>query len=110
MNSNKIEIKNTSGRYPQGVAVLVKPYETQRKDSKIILPETVKDRSKMLEDKAIVIEIGSEAWSSESRPRAKIGDHVMIGKFAGLYIQGKDGEFYRVVNSGDIYMTIDPEQ
>ena len=86
--------------------MLVKPYEV--KQGLIAIPDTVKERTMMIETRATVIEVGPEAWIEEKEPRAKAGDHVLISKFAGAMAQGiKDGEVYRFVNDRDIYCSIE---
>lgn len=98
---------NQSGLHPLGCAVLVEPYEPEFKASRIAIPETVKDRSKMIENRVVVIAIGPAAWPDEP-PRAQPGDKVLISKFAGYIAQGpKDGKTYRVINADDIFMRIE---
>lgn len=105
----KISI-NTSGLEPQGVAVLVKPYEPEFKATSIIIPDTVGDRSKMIENRAIVIEIGSEAWANEKKPRAAVGDKVIVTRYAGVMTVGPlDNQIYRLINDRDIFCTITAE-
>ena len=95
---------NNSGLRPLGRAVLVEPYEPEIKKSVIVVPETVAERSAMIETRATVIEIGPVAWEDEPAPRAKVGDRVLISKFAGIMAVGiKDGKKYRIVNDRDIY-------
>lgn len=97
-------VKNPSGLHPLGLAVLVKPYEPEIKKSVIEIPDTVKERTAMVETRAIVIEAGPEAWRDESKPRARPGDKVLISRFAGVMAIGvKDGERYRIVNDRDIF-------
>ncbi len=104
-------ISNKSGIEPVGVAVLVKPYQPERKKSVIVLPDLVDERAVMLETRAIVIEAGSEAWANESQPRAKPGDKVLISKFAGTLAEGTlDGQLYRLVNDRDIICRIIHEE
>lgn len=106
----KIDFKtgNPSGLKPVGKAVLVKPYELQKVDSLLVLPASVKDRQRMIEDRAVVVAIGPSCWDDEATPRAVIGDRVMISKFAGTMATGiLDGETYRVINDKDIYLQID---
>jgi len=101
---------NKSGLIPLGHAVLVEPYEPQKKDSLIVMPETVKERSLMVETRATVVAVGPEAWSEEKRPRARAGDKVLISKFAGVMATGTaDGKPYRLVNDRDIYCRIEDE-
>jgi co-chaperonin GroES (HSP10) len=92
---------------PLGVAVLVKPYEPEFKKSIIKIPITVRMRTQLSETRAIVVAVGSEAWKDEDAPRAKVGDKVMITRFAGAMLTGPlDEEIYRMVNDRDIYARI----
>ena len=103
-------MSNTSGLKPLGRAVLVEPYEPEVKKSMIVMPDTVTERSAMVETRAIVVEVGPAAWDDEPQPRAKPGDKVLISKFAGAMATGTaDGKVYRVVNDRDIYMQIETE-
>ncbi len=101
---------NNSGLEPLGVAVLVEPYEPEVKKSIIQMPDSVKDRLSMVETRAIVVAIGSEAWKTEGQPRAAVGDLVLIAKFAGVEAKGTaDGKKYRLVNDRDIFCRITKE-
>jgi co-chaperonin GroES (HSP10) len=103
-------MKNESGLKPLGHAVLVIPYEPKKSESVIVIPDTVEDRQKMVETRAVVIEAGSEAWIEERQPRAKPGDKVLISRFAGMMADGTaDGKRYRIVNDRDIYCAIEVE-
>lgn len=102
------QAQNLSGLHPQGVAVLVEPYEPQKEGSLIYIPPDVRDRTLMVETKAVVIEVGPAAWISEPMPRAKVGDHVLIAKYAGVIAVGtKDQKLYRLVNDRDIFCTLE---
>ena len=102
---------NPSGLRPCGVAVLVEPYEPKEKKSLIALPPSVDERLRLLEDRAVVIEVGPWAWHDESEPRAKPGDHVLLTKFAGYLVEGPaDGKIYRMVNDREIYAHIVKEK
>ena len=100
-------MKNTSGLHPKGRAVLVEPVETELKSSSIIIPETARERSMMVEVNALVIEIGPEAWKEEKDPRAYIGEKVLVSKWCGHITTGKDGKLYRLVNAEDIFCGVD---
>lgn len=103
---------NTSGVHPCGHAVLVKPYVSQKKDSLIVLPDTVKDRTQMLEDRATVIEIGKAAWQDEPEARCKVGDRIYIPYLAGRTVPSEhalDGQLYRLINDRDVIAVIDQE-
>lgn len=100
-------MNNESGLRPLGRAVLIKPYIPERRESVIVLPQEALSKDMMIEQRAVVIAVGSSAWIDESEPRAKPGDRVIVSKFAGYMAKGtKDGEQYRFVNDKDIFAQI----
>lgn len=102
-------MENTSGLKPLGRAVLTKPYTPERKQSLIVLPETVQERTAALDQRVIVVEVGAACWPDEPA-RARPGDKVFVSKMAGAIAYGtKDGELYRVVNDRDVYLAIAEE-
>ena len=107
----KTLVKNTSGVRALGHAVLVEPYEPEIRSSVIVIPDTVGDRTKMAETRAIVIAVGPCAWDDEPEPRAKPGDKVLIVRYAGVVVRGTaDGKFYRMINDRDIFCQIEIEE
>ena len=107
-------MKNESGLKPLGMAVLVLPYEPEldkaKAQSLIVIPETVAERTQMVENRAIVVEAGPHAWHDEPTARALPGDKVLLTKFAGHMVKGtKDGVMYRLVNDRDIFCAIEVE-
>jgi|SRR5580704_1225661 co-chaperonin GroES (HSP10) len=108
--SEMTAVVNESGLEPCGLAVLVRPYETEIKTTLIAIPDSVKDRMALFQDRAVVIEIGPWAWHDEPQPRAKVGDHVIIAKFAGVMVQGiLDGKPYRMINDRDLFCKVKKE-
>ncbi len=104
------EFKNESGLKPAGRAVLVKPYQPERKQSMIVMPDEVSGRDQMIEQRAVVIEAGPSAWCDEPQPRARPGDKVLVSRFAGFMATGtKDNEKYRFINDRDIFALIEVE-
>lgn len=102
---------NLSGLDPRGVAVLIKTYEPERKGGQIVLPDAVQSRMAMVDNRAIVVAIGPSAWHDEPVPRAKVGDKVLVTKYAGFMAKGPaDGEMYRLVNDRDIFCAITHEE
>lgn len=101
---------NKSGLKPLGRAVLVKPYEPEKKDSLIVLPHEVQERNQAIEQRAVVIEVGKHAWHDEPEPRAVAVMKVLVSKFAGFNAIGSaDGESYRIINDRDIFAQIEVE-
>jgi co-chaperonin GroES (HSP10) len=114
-------MQNASGLKPLGKAVLVRPYEEPaKKKSLIAIPDQVKERALLLEQKATVIAVGEMAWENERatflgiplwrKPRARAGDIVVLAQFSGHMAVGPaDGVQYRVVNCNDIFMAVTKE-
>jgi co-chaperonin GroES (HSP10) len=75
------------------VAVLIKLYEPERKGSQIVLPESVQGRLSMVDNRAVVVAIGPNAWHDEPSPRAAVGEKVLVTKFAGFISQSKPAPF-----------------
>ena len=105
------QVQNPSGLRPKGVAVLVRPYEPELAKAKenfgLIIPIGVQEKTVVVENRATVIEIGAMAWHDEKEPRAKVGDVVLITKFAGFIATGKDATLYRLVNDRDIFCVVE---
>lgn len=107
---HKEVIEDNSGLSPRGRAVLVEMYEPARDKGLIALPDRVRENAAMIEQRAVVLAIGSEAWRDERRPRAMLGDKVLITRFAGHLARGPlDGKLYRLVNANDIFCVIAAE-
>src|SRR5882724_4830547 len=102
---------NTSGLEPRGRAVLVEMYEPEHKAAgSIIVPDLVKDKTQILEQRAIVVAIGPSCWHDEPHPRAAVGEKVLVTRFAGYMTVGPaDGKRYRLVNDRDIFAAITAE-
>lgn len=100
-------LENTSGVRPLGRAVLVEYYEPERRNSSIIIPDSVVDRVNALEQRARVVMVGEACWPDEP-PRATSGDYVLISKMSGYALRGPaDGKSYRMVNDRDIFARLE---
>lgn len=103
-------MSNVSGLKPLGRAVLVKPYTPERREGLIIIPDSAMGRDAMIEQRAVVVDVGPAAWIDEGEPRAKVGDKVLVSQFAGYMAIGTaDNEQYRFVNDRDIFAAIEVE-
>jgi co-chaperonin GroES (HSP10) len=84
----------------------VEYYEPERKNGVIVIPEHVRASAAQVEQRAVVVAVGSAAWPNES-PRASPGDRVLIAKYSGYAATGPaDGRPYRLVNDNDIFASI----
>ncbi len=104
-------MSNKSGLRPLGRAVLVEPYTPERREGLIIIPDEALGKDMMVEQRAVVVALGPSVWHDEREPRAKVGDKVLISRFAGYMAQGTaDGKQYRFVNDRDIFAAIEVEE
>lgn len=100
-------IENQSGLLPLGRAVLVRMLETSQHKGMIEIPDLVKERSAVMEQRAEVVAVGQAAWTDEPVPRCEPGDKVIITRLAGYVARGpKDGQLYRLVNDRDIFCKV----
>jgi co-chaperonin GroES (HSP10) len=105
-----MEVKNESGLRPLGRAILLEHYEPERKESMIVIPENVKDRTVLLEQRATVVELGSHCYPDEPQ-RCYPGDRVLISRMAGYVCHGPaDGKRYVMVNDRDVFAQIVKEK
>lgn len=103
-------MENKSGLRPLGRCVLIEPYAPERKTSLIVLTDDTIGRDQMVEQRAIVVEVGAHCWSDEPVPRCKPGDRVLVAKYSGYMAMGTaDNRQYRFVNDRDIFAAIEVE-
>lgn len=102
-------MQNTSGIHPKGHRVLILPDPTEEvTQSGIILSVgEQKDRERLAQLKGTVIETGDSAWLDQPSPWAKVGDHVIFGKYSGLIYDGADEKEYRIINDLDVVALVD---
>lgn len=87
---------------PVEYKVLVKLVEVEKQTlGGIIIPETSREREEMAQCKASLISVGGNAFEGWAEPKPKVGDRVLIGKYAGYPIDD-NGIKYRVINDKDI--------
>lgn len=99
---------NETGLHPLGHAILIQPDASQL-SSIIQLPEDQRNKELMNMTIGKIVEIGPSAWMDEPVPRAFPGEMVVISKFAGAIVVGKDGMPYRMVNADDVYCRRDSD-
>lgn len=105
-------MNNVSGLKPLGHAVLVKPYDVEEKSKGgIVIPNQIRERDELAEQRAVFVEAGPEAWTKEATPRAVPGDKVLVSKHSGYVAVGTaDGQKYRIINAMDIFCRITEEK
>lgn len=91
---------NNSGITPVGHVVLVLPDEVKRQtDTGIVLqtPEQA-DREQLGQTDGVVVALGPEAYND----RFKVGQRVVMTKYAGMIRVGNDDVHYRLINDNEI--------
>lgn len=104
-------IANESGIEPCGHRIVVRVDEVERQtESGIILREDTADREEMSGTKATVVAVGPSAWADQKigGQWAKVGDRVMIAKFAGQLWKRANVK-YRVISDLDVIAVIHAE-
>ena len=77
------------------------PSLRRAKEAGIVLAHEYKEREQQAQVKAEMIAIGGNAFEDWKGDLPKVGDTVVIAKFAGLVYQ--DGEVqYRIINDKDV--------
>jgi co-chaperonin GroES (HSP10) len=94
---------NNSGIWPVGISVLVLPDAVeQTTDSGIVLSTHGQHaREEMGQTDGEVIAIAPNAYYDE-KPRCKVGDRVIMAKYAGMVRVGNDGLTYRLIKDDDV--------
>lgn len=101
-------MSNKTGLHPLGRAVLIEVYEPEIKKGVIAIPDQVKEKTILVEMRAIVIEAGPMAWIEETAARAQPGDLVLVAKYTGSIVRSPvNKQLYRVVNANDIFLRVD---
>jgi co-chaperonin GroES (HSP10) len=68
----------------------------------IALPASVVEQEQLGTTYATLCAVGGNAFEGWRGRIPKIGERVMIAKYAGLLFRGKDGREYRLINDKDL--------
>lgn len=98
---------NQSGIEPTEFKVLVRPDKIEEKtQSGIWKPQETVEREQAAAQHGTLIAISPLAFTYETWPEGtqspKIGDRVAFARYAGMALEGKDNEDYRLMNDKDI--------
>lgn len=100
-------MRNTSGIAPTEFNVLIMPEVVEERTAGgIIKPQDVREREQAAAIKGRIVAASPLAFTYEDWPdpsaRPKVGDRVLIAKYAGLTVEGADGKQYRVLKDKDV--------
>lgn len=109
------EAKNPSGIIPTEFNIVVMPEKVQeRSQGGVYLPDEHRDRLQGAAVRATVVAVSPLAFTYNdapgSPPRSGLfgmpipapGQTVLLAKYGGLKVKGRDGETYRVVKDKDV--------
>ena len=108
MRLTKHHEQNHSGIRPLGHRVLVLPDDITETDEVLkrakdagleVVADKQMEREQASQCEATVVAIGPSAWADthDGIPQAQVGDRVLLGKYAGILVLGKDKKMYRLV-------------
>ncbi len=121
MNFNKVKspkvTKNESGLIPLGFKVLIKMDKLEEKtNGGIILPSEAKAMEEGSSQSGRLVDAGTAAFSvgNADLPKMwnivpKIGARVLINKYGGIQVDGKDDFKYRFLHDNEILAIINEE-
>jgi len=106
-------MSNVTGINPILNRILLKPLYVVNKTATgiIVSSDGMSEREQLGNTTGEVVAIGPDAFKEEgyTEPPVKVGDKVVIAKYAGLMYIGRDGNKYRMINHDDITGILDPD-
>jgi co-chaperonin GroES (HSP10) len=117
--SNVVEfptpLRNDAGIWPVEFKVLIEPLAVQEKIGSVWMPDSAKDKEKFAQVKGRIIAcsphafsyVDDEAWVDVVGEKPHAGDLVLYAKYAGVWVKGKDGKDYLLINDKDVCATIE---
>lgn len=100
-------MENTSGIRPTGRTVLVLLDPVAEVSGPIALAQETIDRDRIAQIRATFITGGPASFTDGEHAPIAPGTKVIFKRYAGEYVTGEDGVFYRIMNDKDIYATVD---
>lgn len=93
-----------------GYRVLIKPEKIEEVTAGgIVLPETVREKERLVTQTGEVVGIGPECWDGKAQ-WVEVGDRVLYSKYAQKHIQDPDTkENYVIVNDEDVIAKLNKE-
>jgi len=103
-------MSNKSGITPLGFKVLIRIQEMEEKtEGGIIIPDIIKEKEDAASQVATIVDYGSAAFTigvgdlpKEWDVVPKVGAKVILNRYAGITIEGKDKKEYRLINDKEI--------
>jgi len=103
---------NESGLSPIGDVVLVKVPEDENEkvtEGGIVIPKAIADKENKANILARIVSAGELAFEELSPNTVCDGQFVVIERYAGRFVTGKDKKVYRLIKDTDILAVCDGE-
>ena len=90
--------ENTSGWWPVIDKILVRVRKIKDKTAGgIQIPKDILDKEENFDNLGVVVAMGNHTYKG-IEPECQVGDFVLMDKFVGEIIPGKDGNRYRLIS------------
>jgi co-chaperonin GroES (HSP10) len=99
------------GMRATGWNLIVVPEPAEEKKGAIFIPDSVKDKEEIVQQRGRVVSIGPAAFTAAdyAGEQPVMGDAVIFAKLAGFKIQIADGKMARVIQDRDVAVILDEE-
>ena len=102
-----------TGIKPVEYKILIKVDESDEKQGRILIPDSVREKEEIAGDRGILVAIGGMAFSDWKGNKPKIGDRIIFNKYAGSLITSREEDRtllkYRLCNDKDICAVLEVE-
>ncbi len=106
------KLKNTSGIEPLEYKVLVLPDSIEKKtEGGIYLPDQTHEMEELHQVKATLIAKGANAFEDwKDKDRMVPGVRIYMAMHAGYYVDGEDGQRYKIISDKDVAAIVTSEK
>ena len=100
-------MENTSGIRPLEYNVLVKQDAiTEKTKGGVYLSGETQEREKHAQTRGVIVDLSPMAFTfddwPEGEPKPQVGQKVFFARHSGIFVDGEDGQEYRVIKDRDI--------
>lgn len=94
-----------------GWNVIVVPEPAEEKKGAIFIPDSVKDKEEIVQQRGRIVSVGPAAFTAADYggEEPSVGDAVIFAKLAGFRVKLADGQDARVCQDRDIAVILDEE-
>jgi co-chaperonin GroES (HSP10) len=102
----------SSGIVPQGHRILVLPDQISDKTASgiVIFSPTQLEREQLGQTEGVVVALGEDSYTDFKSAWCKVGDKVIIARYAGMMRTGNDGLSYRIISDTDVVALLENKE